>query len=243
MDSHSQPGRLLAIRRSNKSQQVVSATQSQSLLRMPQIAPLQSAGSICPVTRCLGQGVAIWDLLLEHMDQTITQVDRSSSLPSLQLNQLTLPILVSSKAVTGIDMSIQMRQDDNAEAAQEFSGYIQQKVSLWPNSRLPASLKSFRAYVHVRILCVLRLTDGSYIDTWRLFCQAAEYSRKAYRMPKADEKQAHISANWRHGTKAMVLKSVRIDNKNLVVVAIRGTASLNLMDWVCLIYMLESSRC
>lgn len=73
------------------------------------------------------------------------------------------------------------------------------------------------------------LTCSRYIETWRHVCLAAQYSERAYTRPNDAEKETHISADWRHGTKAMVLKSVPIDDMNTVVLAIRGSQTF--MDW------------
>ena len=54
-----------------------------------------------------------------------------------------------------------------------------------------------------------------------------------------------MDANWRMGTKAMVIKSVPIDDMNIVVFAIRGSQTF--MDWgeqteyMTYIYILESN--
>jgi hypothetical protein len=87
------------------------------------------------------------------------------------------------------------------------------KAALYANSRLPSDLPPFRVY----------------IPTWPLLCLAAQYSLNAYRKPRGAEKDAYVDADWRIGTKAMVIKSVPIDDMNTVVFAIRGTQTF--MDW------------
>ena len=47
--------------------------------------------------------------------------------------------------------------------------------------------------------------------------------------PIGKEREAHVDADWRMGTKAMVMKSVPIDDMNTVVFAIRGSQTF--MDW------------
>src|SRR5690606_38306195 len=46
-----------------------------------------------------------------------------------------------------------------------------------------------------------------YVSTWPLICAAAKYSERVYAAPKGAEKDTHVSANWRCGTRAMVIKS------------------------------------
>ncbi|KAF2205251.1 alpha/beta-hydrolase [Delitschia confertaspora ATCC 74209] len=87
------------------------------------------------------------------------------------------------------------------------------KVWLYSNSRLPPHMPPFKVYM----------------PTYPLLCLAAKYSQRAYNRPTGAERDTHVPANWRHWTKAMVLKSLPIDSMNTVVVAIRGSQSF--MDW------------
>ena len=69
----------------------------------------------------------------------------------------------------------------------------------------------------------------SYLPTYPLLCLAANYSQRAYTKPTGEEREAFVNADWRMGTKAMVIKSVPIDDMNCVVFAIRGSQTF--MDW------------
>jgi hypothetical protein len=90
-----------------------------------------------------------------------------------------------------------------------------QKVWLYSNSRLPPHLPPFKVYM----------------PTYPLLCLAATYSERVYTPPrsKSKETETHIPSDWRTGTKAMVLKSVPVDDMNTVVFAIRGSEGF--MDW------------
>jgi Lipase (class 3) len=69
-----------------------------------------------------------------------------------------------------------------------------------------------------------------YIGTYPLLCLAAQYSLRVYDKPsKRAEKENHIAASVLHGTKAMTLKSLPLDDMNTVVFAIRGSQSF--VDW------------
>ncbi|EED19816.1 conserved hypothetical protein [Talaromyces stipitatus ATCC 10500] len=68
-----------------------------------------------------------------------------------------------------------------------------------------------------------------YFATWPLICLASTYSRRAYEKPSSKERQNFISGDWRRGTKSVVLKSIPLDEKNTIVLAIRGTQSFQ--DW------------
>jgi hypothetical protein len=58
---------------------------------------------------------------------------------------------------------------------------------------------------------------------------AAQYSQRVYKSPVGKERDEHIEADWRHGTKAMVIKSMPMDHMNVIVFAVRGTQTF--MDW------------
>lgn len=68
-----------------------------------------------------------------------------------------------------------------------------------------------------------------YPPSYPLLCLAAQYSQRAYSKPSRNERETHVEASWRLGTKAMVIQSVPIDERNLVIFAIRGTQTF--MDW------------
>lgn len=53
------------------------------------------------------------------------------------------------------------------------------------------------------------------------------------------ERDAHVDADWRTGTKAMVIKSIPMDSMNTIVFAIRGTATF--MDWAVNLDMTPTS--
>lgn len=89
------------------------------------------------------------------------------------------------------------------------------KVLMYGNARLPVNLPPLRLYM----------------ASWPLICLAAEYSRNAYKKPSPAEKDFFINANVKLGTKAMVVKSVPMDDAGLIVFAIRGTSLLSLRDW------------
>lgn len=69
-----------------------------------------------------------------------------------------------------------------------------------------------------------------YIPTYPLLCLAAQFSERAYEKPRGAEREAHLDASWRNGTRAVVIKSVPMDHMNTIVFAVRGTATF--MDWV-----------
>lgn len=98
---------------------------------------------------------------------------------------------------------------------QSKSGLIDfKKTWQYANSRLPPFLPPMKLYM----------------ATWQIVCMAAQASMDAYRRPKRGEREDYVEADWRHGTKAMVIKSRPVDDKNLIVLAIRGS-KWNIVDW------------
>ncbi|KAH7408628.1 Alpha/Beta hydrolase protein [Phaeosphaeria sp. MPI-PUGE-AT-0046c] len=89
------------------------------------------------------------------------------------------------------------------------------KVWHYSNSRLPPHLPPFKVYM----------------PTYPLLCLAATYSEQVYTPPRtrSKETETHVPSDWRTGTKAMVLKSIPVDDMNTVVFAIRGSEGF--MDW------------
>ncbi|CAD6592557.1 MAG: hypothetical protein ASARMPREDX12_007277 [Alectoria sarmentosa] len=87
------------------------------------------------------------------------------------------------------------------------------KANLYANSRLPPNLPTLQLY----------------LTSYPLLCLAAQYSQRAYNKPTGNEREAFVNADWRMGTKAMVIKSMPIDDMNCVVFAIRGSQTF--MDW------------
>ncbi|KAK1998022.1 alpha/beta-hydrolase [Colletotrichum falcatum] len=105
------------------------------------------------------------------------------------------------------------KAQSTAVATSVVSGNYFAKVELYANSRLPMNLPPLRLYM----------------PTWPLLCMAAQYAERVYDRPKGAERDAHVSADWKTGTKAMVIKSVPMDHVRTIVFAIRGSASF--MDW------------
>lgn len=67
------------------------------------------------------------------------------------------------------------------------------------------------------------------MPSYPLLCLAAQYSQRVYTKPSGKERETHVDANWKMGTKAMVIKSVPVDDMNTIVFAIRGSQTF--MDW------------
>src|SRR5271170_539749 len=107
------------------------------------------------------------------------------------------------------------RPDKHQVYSQDRSINVVSKVSLYANSRLPSQLPPLRVYT----------------SSWPLICLAAQYSNNAYKKPIGAEKDTFVRPDVHLGTKAMVIKSVPVDDMNTIVFAIRGTSLLSPRDW------------
>ncbi|KZF21655.1 alpha/beta-hydrolase [Xylona heveae TC161] len=87
------------------------------------------------------------------------------------------------------------------------------KVSLYRNSKLPAELPPLKLHP----------------DAWPLLCLASQFSERVYQKPVGAERLTHVEASLRKGTKAMVIKSVPVDDVQTIVFAIRGSQTF--LDW------------
>jgi hypothetical protein len=168
----------------------------------------------------LCRGAALYDIISSKFDAVITSIDDEK----FSGKEQDLMIEIN-----------QQQQQDSQRMSPPFGEYRDQvpnevypmsggekasnhfaKVWLYSNSRLPPHLPPFKVY----------------LPTYPLLCLAATYSEKAYTPPgskKSTELETHIPADWRSGTKAMVLKSIPVEDLNTIVFAIRGSQTF--MDW------------
>ncbi|KAH6625681.1 Alpha/Beta hydrolase protein, partial [Boeremia exigua] len=166
----------------------------------------------------LCQGAALCDVISSKFDAVITSIDDdkfSGKEEDLKVYEDTQP------RPTNPNPPPPGRRKDTAEdqvyealGGDKGSNHFA-KVWLYSNSRLPPHLPPFKVYM----------------PTYPLLCLAATYSERVYQppVPKSKEVENHIPANWRSGTKAMVLKSIPVDDMNTVVFAVRGSQTF--MDW------------
>ncbi|KAL0263107.1 hypothetical protein SLS55_002083 [Diplodia seriata] len=158
--------------------------------------------------------VALCDLISSKLDQVITSID--DEVFSGEERELVIYEHPPEPHQSSLDVSRGSNQ--NMAAVASSSNYFS-KVWLYANSRLPPHLPPLKVYM----------------PTWPLLCLAAQYSEKVYHKPPVDtndvddETETHVEPDWRHGTKAMVIKSVPVDDMNTIVFAIRGSAGF--MDW------------
>lgn len=163
----------------------------------------------------LCQGAALCDVISSKFDAVMTSIDDhqfSGKEHDLLVYENAEPRPSSSSPPPEKD---QPANDVYPMLGEDKGSNHFSKVWLYSNSRLPPHLPPFKVY----------------IPTYPLLCLAATYSDRVYTPPTSNsgETEAHIPADWRSGTKAMVLKSIPIDDMNTVVFAIRGSQTF--MDW------------
>ena len=115
------------------------------------------------------------------------------------------------------------RNANNAVSTALISTNYFAKANLYANARLPANLPPLKLYM----------------PTYSILCLAAQFSQRVYTRPTGAERETHVDADWRLGTKAMVIKSVPIDHMNTVVFAIRGSQTF--MDWAVNLHSVPTS--
>ena len=163
--------------------------------------------------QALNQGAALCDRISSKLDAVITSIDDGMFSGHEQ------DLLVADDPAASPPLQPEYSQNRSANAVYPSSSKnsnVFSKVWLYSNSRLPPHLPPFKVYM----------------PTYPLLCLAATYSERAYEAPVSSKLcalETHIPADWRSGTKAMVLKSLPIDDMNTIVFAIRGSQTF--MDW------------
>ncbi|CAI7655289.1 unnamed protein product [Penicillium glandicola] len=153
----------------------------------------------------LGGGANVNEATSRLLDQVITSIDLGAFCG--RENDLIAACRIPSQA--------DEKKDRTKRKEKKSTGFVDyfSKVYLYANSRLPPHLKPLRFYP----------------PTYPLLRLAAKYSRRVYDKPAGNERNSYVDSDWVQGTKAMVVKSLPIDDMNTIVFAIRGTQSF--LDW------------
>ncbi|KAJ4294147.1 hypothetical protein N0V90_007837 [Kalmusia sp. IMI 367209] len=165
----------------------------------------------------LNQSAALCDRLSSKLDAVITSIDEgifSGKEQDLMVEDDEPSYGSSSTLQPSVTLERSAGQVYTSQKSTKSSNMFS-KVWLYSNSRLPPHLPPFKVYM----------------PTYPLLCLAAAYSERVY-TPAAlpsTESETHVPADWRSGTKAMILKSLPRDDMNTVVFAIRGSQTF--MDW------------
>ena len=178
--------------------------------------PAPSHFADCPIARGMNQGAAFCDMIAARLNYAISRQDGGGDIRDEDIEALTSGLMLDDSIFREGEVPRgHSNRDRRAQESQSKSGLINFKKSwLYANSRLPPNMYPYKVYV----------------PTWQVICRAAHASAAAYTRPKGNENQEYIDADWVHGTKAMMMKSMPVDEKNLIVIAIRGS-KWNVIDW------------
>ncbi|OTB18698.1 hypothetical protein K445DRAFT_8718 [Daldinia sp. EC12] len=180
-------------------------------------------------TQMLNQSAALYDQICSNFNDVMTLIDRDKYIGNENdlFTYQSQPVTPSStevrqytvvhkgpakKGKKGTSKEVSKGQANAITSSLASRGYFA-KVELYANSKLSSNLTPLRLH----------------IPTYPLICLAAQYSERVYENPRGAERDAHVDADWRTGTKAMRIKSVPMDHMDTIVFAIRGTATF--MDW------------
>ena len=173
----------------------------------------------CPIARGMAQGAAFCDNVAARLNDVLSRLDGDSG------EVENIDALVGGMAIDEDSQISKSRSLDTEQRRDRRKPKVEQQPQSTPiinfkktwqysNSRLPPHLLPFKVY----------------LPTFQILSQAAEASQAVYERPRRNEQQDYVDADWRQGTKAMVLKSVLMDEKRLIVFAIRGS-KWNFVDW------------
>jgi len=157
--------------------------------------------------QAMNSTAALLDVISSKLDRVITCIDGEA-----MVNEQDL-LMYQHQDSTNSNFEESLRSLDRSEASSTPKSNHFSKVWLYHNARLPPRLPPVKFY----------------LPTYPLLCLASQYSLRVYDRPAAAEREDHVSASVLKGTKAMVLKSLPLDDMNTIVFAIRGTSSF--MDW------------
>lgn len=157
--------------------------------------------------QALNSTAALFDVISSKLDRVITCIDGEAIVSERDL------LMYQHQDATSTMNEDLSRSVDRSGATSPSKQNHFTKVWLYSNSRLPPHLPPVKFY----------------LPTYPLLCLAAQYSLRVYDKPAGTEREDHVSASALKGTKAMVLKSLPLDDMNTIVFAIRGTSSF--MDW------------
>lgn len=182
--------------------------------------------SDCAIARGLNQGAAFCDNVAARLNDVLSRLDGDEvDGREDEINALVRGMAIDEEAPLEGSRGVpkDKRQRDRKKPAYQQGGQTSssgtplinfKKTWQYANSRLPPHLLPFKVY----------------LPTWQILSRAAEASQAVYRQPQRNERQDFLDADWRQGTKAMVLKTVLMDEKKLIVFAIRGS-KWNFVDW------------
>jgi len=182
-----------------------------------QIAWASKSNSDSPIARSIQQGAAVCDVVAVKLTDLLSRVDGCVG----SLDQLEALLrgfdLEGREDKNSRDGTARQKVTENIKAAKgnlksEYHLINFKKAWHYENSRLPPGMVPFRVY----------------LPTWALISRAAQASTDVYSRPTREQRDHYIDPG-RH-MKATIFKSDTVDDRKLVIIAIRGSR-WNYVDW------------
>ncbi|KAK0830779.1 hypothetical protein LTR73_003165 [Friedmanniomyces endolithicus] len=177
--------------------------------------PVSSGRDDCAMARRMCQGAAFCDRVAARVHEMLSR-DEASPVDIDNVEHLVRGINLEEEREDREPAHPVLPPRPHQQSEGSPAGIINfRKTWLYANSRLPPGMLPFVAY----------------LPTWSLVCRAAKASLEAYERPHGEQqRQGYSDADPKHGTKAFVVKSQTVDDRKLLVVAIRGSQK-NRVDW------------
>ena len=187
----------------------------QSTAHLPPPVPTSRQPQNCPIARSMNQAAALCDQLAERFNDVISRMDGNEHSEGQSLDAMIREMSLEDTRYRPLPDNVErVIQEREAEERSKTHIINIQKSWMYSNSRVLPYMLPYKVY----------------IPTWTIFCKAARASTDVYKRPRRSERSEYVQANWRQGTKAMVLRTTPLDDQNLIVIAIRGS-QWNVMDW------------
>ncbi|KAK3669929.1 hypothetical protein LTR78_010180 [Recurvomyces mirabilis] len=196
--------------------QTAGAWTSQSAATPRVSRPMTSGNNDCSVARRMNQGAALVDRVAARVNDMLSRgVQEDVDIDEVEALARGLDTIDEVDPVLTPIPSKPGRQRPEVKTTDSRSGILNFKKSwLYRNSRLPPGMVPFKMYT----------------DTWPVVCRAANASLEVYKRPRKGAAEGYVAADPRSGTKAMLVKDHEVDDRKLLIVAIRGSQK-NIVDW------------
>jgi hypothetical protein len=175
-----------------------------------------NAAFVCPIARGLNQGAAVCDWVATRLNDALSRADGGAT-PHAELEAMTRALEIEEEEPEHHDNTLHVPGEPYKPAKESKSKHRilnWDKSWLYANSRLPPGMIPFNIY----------------LPTWTLICRAAQAAIDVYERPSKTQRDNYTDADPKKGTKATVIKSQPIDDRKLLIVAIRGS-QWNFFDW------------
>ncbi|KAK3707934.1 hypothetical protein LTR37_011786 [Vermiconidia calcicola] len=176
--------------------------------------PSNTAFHESQVAKSMVRAAACYDTVAERLHEVLCRLDDATERDETHVHASTRALSHDNARYRGNESRERSAAEEQALQRSQGSLLNSQKAWMYSNSRLQPCIMPYRVTT----------------PTWQLFSHAANASLEVYDRPRQGERKDYVKANWRQGTKAMAMKSRPLDDKSLLVIAIRGS-QWNVVDW------------